>query len=121
MNLSISDIFAFLQSDTMYIILGVIVLGLSIALYRAHKDKQSPIALQDLVTTNNKLDEAKLTRFGAFLISSWGFVYLASTNALSEWYFIGYMAGWVANGLISKDLNIKREKQGTSEEQPPQG
>lgn len=95
---------AFLQNDLMYAILAFIVLLFAIYLYNLNKDQHSPINLVDLIAINGRLNERKLTRFGAWIVSTWGFVYLITKSALTEWYFIGYMGAWVANALIGKAI-----------------
>jgi len=92
----------FLSNDLMWVILGLIVLSGILYLYNLNNDNRSDIYLTDLITVNGKLSERKLTRFGAWIVSTWGFVYLISHDKLSEWYFIGYMGAWVANALIGK-------------------
>lgn len=93
---------SFLQNDLMYVILAFIVLIFSVYLYNLNKDKNSTINLVDLIAINGRLNERKVTRFGAWIVSTWGFVYLISLDKLTEWYFIGYMGAWVANALIGK-------------------
>jgi hypothetical protein len=73
-------------------------------LIRLNNDKKSKIYLLDLVTTAGILNERKLTRFITWVVSTWGFIYLITSDRLTEWYFIGYMGAWVANALIGKTL-----------------
>jgi len=73
-------------------------------LYKLNKDKNNTIYFVDLITVNGKLNERKVCRFGAWLISTWGFMFLILNNQLSEWYFVGYMGAWVANALIGKAI-----------------
>ena len=46
----------------------------------------------------------KFTRFGAWIISTWGFVYIIvnSPTQFPEWYFVGYMTVWVGNAIMGK-------------------
>lgn len=88
--------------DVMYIILTIIVLVCTLYLWKLNEDQKSSISLIDLVSINGKLNERKLSRFGAWIVSTWGFIYLIVTDRLDEWYFIGYMGAWVANALIGK-------------------
>ena len=73
-------------------------------LYKLNKDPNNTIYFVDLITVNGRLNERKVSRFGAWLISTWGFMYLILNNKLSEWYFVGYMSAWVANALIGKAI-----------------
>lgn len=100
----------FLSYDFMWVLLGFIFVVMVIWLYNLDKDPHSKISLIDLLATDGKLEERKISRFGAWIISSWGLVYLISINELKEWYFIGYMGAWVANGLIGSYLNNKEKE-----------
>lgn len=91
----------------MYIILAVIMLGCTIYMYRLNADKRNSIDITDLVTVNGKLNDGKFIRLMTWIVSTWGFIYLIATQGLTEWYFIGYMGGWVANALISKSIPNK--------------
>ena len=73
-------------------------------LYKLNKDKNNTVYFVDLITINGRLNERKVCRFGAWLISTWGFMFLILNNQLSEWYFVGYMGTWVANALIGKAI-----------------
>ena len=95
-------------------LLIVVVLFLLLLLWVWHRSKDSHIDLRDLICSDNKLDEKKFVRFGAWIVSTWGFVYLIVEERFSEWYFAGYMAAWVTNALVDKYINIKttvREEQ----------
>lgn len=102
--------------EVMYIILALIVIICTFYLWRLNEDQKSSISLIDLISINGKLNERKFSRFGAWIVSTWGFIYLVVTNRLDEWYFVGYMGAWVANALIGKyikdrdgeDMPIKR-------------
>ena len=93
----------------MWVLLGFIFVVLVVWLYNLSNKDENDISLIDLVATNGKLQERKITRFGAWIISSWGLVYLISINELKEWYFIAYMGAWVANALIGAYINNNKE------------
>jgi hypothetical protein len=88
----------------MLLLLITIVVWVMIAMTRNQNDT---FDLRDLITRNGKLDEKKFTRFGAWVVSTWGFVYLLinESEKLSEWYFIGYMGAWVVNAIFDKYVN----------------
>ena len=109
-NISLSD------KDIMYVVLASIVLLCTFYLFRLNNDKKSDIYIVDLITENGHLEERKFTRFGAWLVSTWGFVYLIVEQQLSEWYFVGYMGAWVANALIGKSLSISETKKENKDE-----
>lgn len=90
-------------------------------LWNFHRDNNNSLDLKDLVCLDGKLNEAKFSRFVAFIVSTWGFVYLIIDQRFSEWYFAGYMTAWCGNALVNKYLNIKDQAQshGTTATQPP--
>jgi hypothetical protein len=87
-------------------------------LWNFHRDRDNQVDLKDLICHNGQINEAKFTRLGAFLVSTWGFVYLILDTRFSEWYFGGYMAAWVGNALLNKYLNA-REQNTDSTPKPP--
>lgn len=102
------------QDIVMYSILALISLGMFIMLWIFNNSKTNSINIIDIFATEGKLNERKVTRFGAWIVSTWGFVYLISDQKLTEWYFIGYMTAWVANALIGKALNHDNDTKPTS-------
>ena len=104
------------DKDIMYIVLALIVLLCTIYLFKLNNNKKNNIYIIDLITEKGRLEERKFTRFGAWLVSTWGFVYLIVEQQLSEWYFVGYMGAWVANALIGKSLSITEHKKDNNTE-----
>ena len=90
-------------------VLAIVVGLLIFVLYAWHKDSESKIDLKDLICSDNKLDEKKFVRFGAWIVSTWGFVYLIVEERFSEWYFMGYMAAWVGNAIFDKYLSRPKD------------
>lgn len=95
-------------------LLAIVIFFLVIILIIWHKDSKSKIDLKDLICKNGQLDEKKFTRLGAWIVSTWGFVYLVLDNKFTEWYFTGYMAIWVGNAIVDKYLNTKVENKTAS-------
>ena len=93
----------------MSMVLAMVVCFFVILLYVWHKDRDSRIDLADLICKDGKLDEKKFTRLGAWIVSTWGFVYLILDSKFTEWYFTGYMAIWVGNAIVDKYLNNKKQ------------
>lgn len=94
---------------SMSMVLGLVVFFLIMLLIIWHRDSASRIDLKDLICKDNKLDEKKFTRLGAWIVSTWGFIYLILDGKFTEWYFTGYMAIWVGNAIVDKYLNNKNE------------
>ncbi len=88
-------------------LLVLVVVFLITLLYVWHRDNKSKVDLTDLICKDNKVDEKKFTRFGAWIVSTWGFVYMILDDQFTEWYFLGYMAVWTGNAIFDKYLNNK--------------
>lgn len=86
----------------MYIILALIVCSSIYLLRKVDKDKHNTYSLMDLIVDDGKIQERKVTRFGTWIVSTWGFVYLIIDGKLDEWYFVGYIGAWVANAILAK-------------------
>jgi hypothetical protein len=80
-------------------------------IWNIQRDRENKVDVKDLICSDGRINEAKFMRFTAFVVSTWGFVYLIVDQRFSEWYFAGYMAAWAGNALLNKWLTIK---QGTS-------
>lgn len=94
----------------MALLLLALVIVILYIIIRLHLNRDSAFDLEDLICHNGKLDEKKFTRFGAWILSSWGFVYVMvkHPDSLPEWYFIGYMGVWVTNAIMDKRMNDRR-------------
>ena len=99
------------KNEVMWCILLAVVLIGMVCLWWLHRDSNTRLNLSDIIATNGKINERKLTRFGAWVVSTWGFVYLIIDDKLTEWYFVGYMGAWVANALIGKAIGTAPTKQ----------
>ncbi len=75
--------------------------------------------LKDLICTNGRLSSSKVARFGAFIVSTWCFIYLTANDKLSEWYFMGYMAAWVSNALFSRYITDQDRSAKSKSRQKP--
>ena len=91
----------------MSLVLAVSVAILLLMLWNFHRDQKSHVDLADLICHEGQISEAKFARLGAFIVSTWGFVYLILDERFSEWYFAGYMTAWCGNALVNKYLNTK--------------
>ena len=94
----------------MWFLLFMLLIFLVGLLWSWHKAKNNNFNLMDAITIDGKLDESKMTRFIAFIISTWGFIFLMITERFTEWYFMGYMAAWVGNALFNRYLR-QRDKE----------
>lgn len=104
-------------------LLLIVVFFLLVIIWIWHRNSDNNIDVKDLVCTDGHLDEKKFVRFGAWIVSTWGFVYLILDQRFSEWYFAGYMAAWVGNALIDKylargNVNIDKNEQKIEEKRP---
>lgn len=86
----------------MGMVLTIVVVFLLLLLWVWHRSSDNRIDLKDLVCSDGSLDEKKFTRFGAWIVSTWGFVYMIIDDQFTEWYFVGYMGIWVSNAILDK-------------------
>ena len=91
----------------MWLFLAVLLVGMFLLMRAWDRDENNDIVISDLICIDGKISETKLARFGAFVISSWAFVFLIITEQMTEWFFFGYMAAWVSNAIFSKYLDKK--------------
>lgn len=89
--------------------LGLILAAISVAgiLWNWQRDRDNDVDIKDLICTNGRIDEKKFMRFAAFVVSTWGFIYLILDQRFSEWYFAGYMAAWTGNALFEKWIDSR--------------
>jgi len=101
----------FTSANTMELLLALLVLIIIITLIQMTRNPNDKLDLTDLVSTDGHLDEKKFTRFGAWVISTWGFIYILVNNPSNfpEWYFVGYMAVWVGNAIMDKYMANKKD------------
>lgn len=100
---------------SMSVVLAMVIFFLITLLIVWHKDSTSKLDLKDLICKNGHLDEKKFTRLGAWIVSTWGFIYLILDGKFTEWYFTGYMAIWVGNAIMDKYLTNKNNNYETKE------
>ena len=94
-------------ATSMNVILALISIIAVLIIYNIQRDTNNQVDIKDLICQDGKISEAKFMRFTAFVVSTWGFVYLIVDQRFSEWYFAGYMAAWAGNALLNKWLNNK--------------
>lgn len=97
----------FSGSNTMELLLFLLILIIIGTLVKMTCNDNDGFDLRDLVSIDGRLDEKKFTRFGAWVLSSWGFVYLlvSKPDTFPEWYFTVYMGAWVLNVIADKYFN----------------
>jgi hypothetical protein len=98
----------FNKDNLMLFLLFFLMIVVLLKLIKVHLDPTSKISLEDIILTDDKVDEKKLARFGAWVVSTWGFVYLVVNSELTEWYFIGYIGVWVTNAIFDRYMNEKK-------------
>lgn len=107
-------------ANVMKLLLALLIFMVLWTMITMHRNPEDSFDIKDLVSTEDKIDEKKFTRFGAWVISTWGFVYLIVNNPTNfpEWYFIGYMGAWVANAIFDKRFNSDHNRS-SSDQMPP--
>ena len=109
-----------LEAASGMVISLIIIVILSLAfIWNIQRDRENQVDIKDLICTNGRINEAKFMRFTAFVVSTWGFIYLIVDQRFSEWYFAGYMAAWAGNALLNKWLTMKENSNTTPNLPPP--
>lgn len=109
-----------LEAASGMVISLILLVVLSIAfIWNVQRDRDNQVDIKDLICTDGRINEAKFMRFTAFVVSTWGFVYLIVDQRFSEWYFAGYMAAWAGNALLNKWLSIKENNSQSPGGPPP--
>ena len=99
-----------LEAASGMVISLIVIVVLSLAfIWNIQRDRENQVDIKDLICSDGRINEAKFMRFTAFVVSTWGFVYLIVDQRFSEWYFAGYMAAWAGNALVNKWLSIKQQ------------
>ncbi len=90
----------------MSITLGIVVLVVVISILRRSKLIESKIDLDDLLLGDDgKLSKAAAVMMGAFLLTSWGMVYMWLTKTMTETYFNGFLLAWVVPSVTKLIVN----------------
>lgn len=87
-----------------YLQLFLVVGGLMIVWWFVQQSRspESKIALQDIILgSDDKVSLTKVAQFGAFMVSTWGFIHLVVYNNLTEWYYTSYMIAWAGTQLAT--------------------
>jgi len=86
-----------------WLCLFVIGLVLGIGVLRQLQNSRQELDLADLIIgPDGKISLSKVGQLGAFIVSSWAFVWLTANDKLGEWYFVGYMAAWCGVNIAAK-------------------
>lgn len=100
-----------ISRSMMNIVLALLVILAGIMAYRTSHSKASKFSLDEAFTDiNGKTSLGRIGTFAALSVSSWAFVYLTSTDRLSEWFMTAYLAAWVGNGIGHKWLDKTENK-----------
>jgi len=113
------ELFAKLEQHDLRSLLmaGVLLVGIAVlivVMVRIQIDETRP-DLMDLLTSTDKtgkvrFDARKCWEAGAFVTSTWGFVFVMVDGKMTEWFFGGYMATWVmARALRDREQRLGRE------------
>jgi len=99
----------FTTANTMELLLAIMLLVVLITMIKMTLNPTDSFDLKDLVSEDGKLQERKFTRFGAWVISTWAFIYLIvnKPEQFPEWYFVGYMGVWVSNAIFDKYMSAR--------------
>ncbi len=93
-------------------ILALLALLATVYLWKLSRGKRYPnFDWVDLITSRTGyIDQSKLHTEGAFLVSTYGFLYLLWEGKLTEWYFGAYMAAWVVARAYALKKTVEGDK-----------
>lgn len=92
--------------DSMIGALAIAILLIAWSLIRKSRLVESKIDLDDLLLGDDgKLSKAAAVMMGAFLLTSWGMVYMWLTKTMTETYFNGFLLAWVAPTVAKLIVN----------------
>ena len=90
----------------------ILVLCALMALMLYCQLKDDEFDLRELIMRRGHLNLEKLQVSGAWVVSTWGFVYLCIHDHMSEWYFTGYMGAWAILRAVDSRQDDLRQKLG---------
>ncbi len=90
------------------ILLGLVMLVV-VSMLRFHNNEfYKDFNLIDVITCREgKVSRPAIMEFGAWVVSTWGFVVLINKNQLSEWYLGAYIAAFVLRAGHAAYLSTK--------------
>ena len=106
-------------NHAMNVVIAIVVVIAALIIWNFQRDKNNQVDIKDLICTDGKLNSNKFMRFTAFVVSTWGFIYLIVDQRFSEWYFAGYMATWTGSALLSKWIDSKNDSDNNPPPPPP--
>lgn len=106
-------------SHGMNVILAIVIVVAALIIWNFQRDRNNQVDIKDLICTDGRLNSNKFMRFTAFIVSTWGFIYLIVDQRFSEWYFAGYMATWTGSALFSKWLDTRNGANNNNPPPPP--
>jgi uncharacterized Tic20 family protein len=106
-------------SHAMNLVIFLTVLVGVLIIWNFQRDKNNQVDIKDLICVDGRINSNKFMRFTAFVVSTWGFIYLIVDQRFSEWYFAGYMATWTGSALLSKWIDSKNGSDSNSTPPPP--
>ena len=95
--------------QNMNVVIALVVIIAALIIWNFQRDKNNQVDIKDLICTDGRINSNKFMRFTAFVVSTWGFIYLIVDQRFSEWYFAGYMATWTGSALLSKWIDSKND------------
>ncbi len=111
MNEAANMIMNMQPSHHMNLVIVIVVVVAALIIWNFQRDRNNQVDIKDLICVDGRISSNKFMRFTAFVVSTWGFVYLIVDQRFSEWYFAGYMATWTGSALLSKWLDTKKSSQ----------
>ncbi len=85
---------------------------IAFSIIRAHFNKDNKFDLVKLFAYDSKghLSDSKARLNGAFIVTSWAFIFLTMNDKLTEWYVAVFLAAWVGDRFAAR-IQATKEKQ----------
>jgi hypothetical protein len=94
-------------------LLGLIAIVISFI--RAHFSNNDFDLMKLMVfDSKGKMSDSKARLNGAFLITSWAFVFLTMNDKLTEWYVAVFLAAWVGDRFAARKANQVKDADETN-------
>jgi len=86
----------------------LVLVAAVIGFVRAVASSENDFSLLDLFTEGGKLGGSKMRMNGAWLVSTWAFIYITLKGTLTEWYVAAYLTAFVFDRFNSRK-GVKQE------------
>ena len=104
--------FAYLLANISWHMVGSLasvlaMIGMVIAFWRAHRNNENVINLEDMFAENGHIGGSKMRLNGAWLLFSWVIIYTTLNGLLTEWLVGIYIGAFVWDRQKAREAEVK--------------